>query len=61
MKYIPYGKQHIDNKDKNLVLNSLSKNLITTGPLLKSLRKKLKNILNVNMLMYVVVEQQLFI
>ena len=38
MKFIPYGSQLIDRKDKELVLRSLSNELITTGPLLKSLK-----------------------
>ena len=32
MKKIPYGKQLIDREDKKFVLDSLSKDLITTGP-----------------------------
>lgn len=32
MKKIPYGKQLIDHEDKKFVLDSLSKDLITTGP-----------------------------
>ena len=40
MNYIPYSRQLIDKKDKKLVLNSLSNNLITTGPLVKNLRMK---------------------
>ena len=35
MKYIPYGSQIIDNKDKKLVLSALSNELITTGPYVK--------------------------
>ena len=40
MKYIPYGRQFVDKNDKNLVLNSLSNDLITTGPYVKNLKKK---------------------
>ena len=46
MKYIPYGKQFIDNEDKKSVLNSLSNDLITTGPFVKKFEKKLKKYLN---------------
>jgi UDP-4-amino-4,6-dideoxy-L-N-acetyl-beta-L-altrosamine transaminase len=35
MKIIPYGKQFINDSDKKLVLNSLSNDLITTGPYVK--------------------------
>ena len=42
MKKIPYGKQFIDKSDKNYVLDSLSNQLITTGPLVKKFEKKLK-------------------
>ena len=45
MKNIPYGKQFIDNKDKKSVLNSLSNNLITTGPFVEKFEKKLKKYL----------------
>ena len=31
MKIIPYGRQHIDNKDINAVKKALSNKLITTG------------------------------
>jgi dTDP-4-amino-4,6-dideoxygalactose transaminase len=41
MKNIPYGRQFIDTKDKKLVFNSLSNNLITTGPLVKKFESKL--------------------
>ena len=46
MKYIPYGRQFIDNEDKKSVLNSLSNDLITTGPFVKKFEKKLKKYLN---------------
>ena len=42
MKYIPYGKQLIDKKDKRLVLSSLSNDLITTGPFVDKFEQKLK-------------------
>ena len=35
MKYIPYGRQSIDKIDKQLVLSSLSNDLVTTGPFVK--------------------------
>ena len=46
MKYIPYGRQFIDRKDKKLVLNSLSNNLITTGPYVEKFEKQIKKYLN---------------
>jgi len=42
MKFIPYGKQFIDKKDKKLVLDSLSNDLITTGPYVERFEKELK-------------------
>ena len=45
MRYIPYGRQFIDKKDKNLVFKSLSNDLITTGPLVKKFEKKITNYL----------------
>ena len=46
MKPIPYGRQFLDKKDKLLVLNSLSNDLITTGPCVKKFEHELKNYLN---------------
>ncbi len=46
MKPIPYGRQFLDKKDKLLVLNSLSNDLITTGPYVKKFEHELKNYLN---------------
>ena len=43
MKFIPYGRQLIDKKDKKLVLSSLSNDLITTGPFVKKFERKLTN------------------
>ncbi|MDB3938901.1 DegT/DnrJ/EryC1/StrS aminotransferase family protein [Candidatus Pelagibacter sp.] len=45
MKYIPYSRQLIDKKDKKLVLNSLSNDLITTGPLVEKFENELKKYL----------------
>ena len=45
MKFIPYGKQLIINKDKRIVLKSLSNNLITTGPYVEKFEEELKNYL----------------
>ena len=45
MKYIPYGRQFIDNADKKLVLESLSNNLITTGPFVEKFERKIKKYL----------------
>lgn len=42
MKYIPYGRQYIDNQDKKLVLSSLSQDLITTGSFVAKFEEKLK-------------------
>ena len=41
MKKIPYGKQFIDNQDKKFVLNSLSGDLITTGPYVRKFENKI--------------------
>ena len=46
MKYIPYGRQFIDKKDKELVLKALSNNLITTGPYVERFEKVIKKYLN---------------
>ena len=61
MKYIPYGRQFIDNSDKKSVLKALSNDLITTGPLVARFERQIKNTLSVNIAMYVVVEPPLFI
>jgi len=45
MKYIPYGRQLIDNEDKKLALNSLSNDLITGGPYVEKFEKALKKYL----------------
>ena len=45
MKKIPYGRQLIDNKDKKLVLKSLSNDLITTGPFVEKFENQLKSYL----------------
>ena len=45
MDYIPYGKQFIDKEDKKSVLNSLSNDLITTGPLVVKFEKELNKYL----------------
>ena len=46
MKYIPYGRQFIDNEDKKLVQNSLSNDLITGGPFVEKFEKELNKSLN---------------
>ncbi|OUX36078.1 MAG: hypothetical protein CBE33_06765 [Candidatus Pelagibacter sp. TMED273] len=46
MKYIPYGRQLIDYKDKQLVLSSLSNDLITTGPLVEKFERDLRKYFN---------------
>ena len=45
MIYTPYGRQFIDNEDRKAVLNSLSNDLITTGPIVKKFEKELKKYL----------------
>lgn len=45
MKFIPYGKQFIINKDKRIVLKSLSNHLITTGPYVEKFEEELKKYL----------------
>ena len=44
---IPYGKQYIDSLDIKTVVKSLKNNLITTGPYVNLLEKKLTTFLNV--------------
>ena len=46
MKLIPYSRQLIDKQDKKLVLNALSNDLITTGPLVDKFENRLKKYLN---------------
>ncbi len=46
MKFIPYGRQFIDKKDKLSVLSSLSNDLITTGPYVKKLENELSKYFN---------------
>ena len=41
---IPYGRQYIDKKDINSVSNVLKKDLITTGPLVDQLEKKISKL-----------------
>ena len=45
MKYIPYSRQFIDKKDKDIVLSSLTNNLITTGPVVEKFESQLKKYL----------------
>ena len=40
-KTIPYSKQNIDSSDKIAVIKSLNQTLITQGPILKNLEKKI--------------------
>ncbi len=44
-KLIPYGKQFIDKTDKRLVIESLSNDLITTGPLVEKFENQIKKYL----------------
>jgi len=48
MRYIPYGRQYIDNTDKKSVLNSLSNDLITTGPVVIKFEKQIQKYLKCN-------------
>lgn len=48
MRYIPYGRQLISQKDKQIVLKSLSNDLITTGPYVETFEKQIKKYLNCN-------------
>jgi len=41
MKFIPYGKQHIDNKDVKVVSDALKKEFITTGDEVTKFEKKI--------------------
>ncbi len=41
MKLIPYGRQNISSEDIKLVSDSLKSDLITTGPYVKKLEKKI--------------------
>jgi dTDP-4-amino-4,6-dideoxygalactose transaminase len=45
MRIIPYGRQSIDKIDKSLVLDALSKDLITTGPYVKKFETQLSKYL----------------
>tara|TARA_B100000989_G_scaffold294370_1_gene273368 strand:+ start:8121 stop:9266 length:1146 start_codon:yes stop_codon:yes gene_type:complete len=45
MKLIPYNKQYIDHKDKKIILNSLSNDLITTGPYVTKFENELNRYL----------------
>tara|TARA_B100001057_G_scaffold451922_1_gene495418 strand:- start:2989 stop:4134 length:1146 start_codon:yes stop_codon:yes gene_type:complete len=45
MKYIPYGRQYIDQNDKKFVSKSLANDLITTGPYVKKFENKLSKYL----------------
>ena len=46
MKYIPYGRQFIDNNDKKLISSSLSNDLITTGPFVEKFERDLSKYFN---------------
>lgn len=45
MKYIPYGKQFLDKSDKQSVLNSITNDMITSGPFVEKFEKNIKNYL----------------
>jgi dTDP-4-amino-4,6-dideoxygalactose transaminase len=47
MKIIPYGRQHIDDKDIRLVSKALKENLITTGRYVDKFERKISNFLKV--------------
>ena len=48
MKYIPYGRQTIDQSDKKAVIKVLSNDLITTGPYVNKFENNLKKYLKCN-------------
>tara|TARA_B100001059_G_C17811921_1_gene572823 strand:- start:117 stop:1277 length:1161 start_codon:yes stop_codon:yes gene_type:complete len=48
MKYIPYGRQAVDQNDKKAVIKALSNDLITTGPYVKKFENNLKKYLKCN-------------
>ena len=58
MKFIPYGKQHIDNKDIKTVSKALKNELITTGQEVTEFERRIKIFLNVNFHLLVTVEHQ---
>lgn len=41
MKFIPYGKQFIDEEDKEAVLKALGEPFITTGPIIEQFEKEI--------------------
>ncbi len=45
MRFIPYGRQFLDASDKKLVSNSISNDLITTGPIVTKFEINLKKYL----------------
>ena len=47
MNKIPYGRQHIDKLDVQIVKNSLKENLITTGKYVKKFEEKVSEFLKV--------------
>ena len=47
MKYIPYGRQYIDNHDIKFVSKALMQNLITTGKYVKKFENKISKFLRV--------------
>ena len=46
MKYIPYGRQHIDSHDFKSVSKALKSELITTGNYLRKYENKISKTLN---------------
>ena len=46
MKLIPYGRQNISTDDVKFVSNSLKSDMITTGPYVEKLEKKITSLLN---------------
>ena len=47
MKYIPYGRQHIDTHDIKFVSKALKEDLITTGKYVQKFENKIVELLNV--------------
>ena len=60
MKYF-YGRQHIDQSDIRYTLRVLKSNFLTQGPIVNDFEKKLKKILEPNMLLLFQVDLQHYI
>ena len=45
MKFIPYNRQYVDNRDIRIVTKALKQNLITTGNYVKKFENQIKKYL----------------